>query len=245
MYIYGLIGKELQHSFSKKYFTEKFEESDISNSVYKLFPISDISFINELISQNKNIKGLNVTVPYKTEVLDYVDEKSETVKEVNACNTILIEDDKLKAFNTDVIGFEISLLKFLGEERPKALILGSGGASKAVSFVLEKLNIEHKIVSRRMRSSGLTYQNLTDEQINEHKLIINTTPLGTYPNNDTFPQINYHALGLEHYLYDLNYNPELTKFLEFGSHSGAKIKNGLEMLKIQADESWKIWCGEH
>jgi shikimate dehydrogenase len=241
MRLFGLIGYPLSHSFSKKYFTKKFEAEDIKDCSYELFPIHDIHELSGLIKNHPGLKGLNVTVPYKQLVLPHLSH-SNIPEGLNACNCIKIENNKLIGYNTDVIGFEKSLLPLLQDHHPKALILGNGGAALAVQFVLRRLNIDFKTVSRKLHDgSMLTYGDVTTEIISEHTLIINTTPLGTFPGINECPAIPYDGISENHLLYDLIYNPEKTKFLTEGEKRGAQIYNGYKMLVIQAEESWKIW----
>ncbi len=239
---FGLIGYPLSHSFSKKYFEEKFRREGISDCSYDLFPISSVGELKELVASNPFLEGLNVTIPYKQLVIRHLDEFR--VEGLNACNCIRIVSGKLAGFNTDITGFEKSLLPLLKPQHNSALILGNGGAASAVIFVLNKLGITYDIVSRRLHEgSTLTYQDLEEKHIRDHKLIINTTPLGTFPGIEMFPVIPYQFIGREHLLYDLVYNPPETAFLKKGKERGAIIKNGYEMLVLQAEESWKIWNG--
>ncbi|MEO5783375.1 MAG: shikimate dehydrogenase [Ginsengibacter sp.] len=243
MKFFGLIGYPLGHSFSKKYFTEKFQSEGIIDCTYELFPISSITDLPSLLISNPNLKGLNVTIPYKEQVLQYVNEKTDAVKNIGAANTIKIHGDKLIAYNTDVIGFENSLTKKLKPSDKKALVLGTGGSSKAVQYVLKKLGIEFLLVTRNNNSSPgtINYSMIDETIINAYNLIINCTPVGMYPNEDQFPDLPYQYLTKEHYLFDLVYKPEKTLFLKTGEGKGAIIQNGYEMLIIQAEESWKIW----
>lgn len=239
---YGLIGYPLTHSFSKRYFSEKFEAEGIKNHNYDLFPIERIDDLPHLLSSFDNLKGLNVTIPYKEYVLDFLDEIDESAAGIGAVNTIKIVDGKLKGYNTDVYGFEIALLNLLGDAKiDNALILGTGGAAKACAYVLGKLEIPFKYVSRTKKPDQFTYEELSKEVIDNHHLIINTTPLGTYPKVETYPNIPYNNLSPKHYLYDLVYNPEEPEFLRKGRAKGASIKNGLEMLHLQAEKAWEIW----
>lgn len=239
----GLIGYPLEHSFSKKYFTEKFNREGITDWNYNLFPLENITDLKPLIL-NPNIVGLNVTIPYKEAVLPYLNSLDETAKAIGAVNTIKINrtDKKiiLTGYNTDCIGFEQSLLPLLKPHHKTALVLGTGGASKAVMYVLHKLGLEYKTVS----SSGkgdLSYNDLTEDIIASHHLIINTTPLGMHPSVGDKPNIPYAILTGKHLLYDLVYNPLETAFLAEGKRYGATIKNGLEMLELQADAAWDIF----
>lgn len=238
---FGLIGYPLSHSFSKKYFTEKFQNEGLKDHVYDLFPIPSIDELPAVLAANKDLVGLNVTIPYKQQVLKYLD-ASNIPAGVQACNCIKIENGKLTGNNTDIIGFEKSFSAPLQPHHSKALVLGNGGATAAVVFVLQKLNIAYEVVSRKKHAgSTLTYDDITDEVIKEHTVIINSTPLGTFPAVDEAAPIPYNALTSEHYLFDLIYNPDKTLFLKRGEERGAAIKNGYDMLVIQAEESWKIW----
>ena len=243
MKLYGLIGYPLGHSFSKKYFTDKFKREGIINCSYDLFPNPTIKNLPSLISSNPFLKGFNVTIPYKQQVLEYVTEITGAVKNIGAANTIKIKGDKLIAYNTDVIGFENSFVRKLKPFHKKALILGTGGSAKAIQYVFKKLNIDFLIVTRSHQlGSGIINYSMIDETImNEYKLIINCTPVGMYPNEDQCPDLPYQYLTEEHYLYDLVYKPEKTLFLKKGEEKGATIQNGYEMLTVQAEESWKIW----
>jgi len=241
MPLYGLIGYPLSHSFSKKYFTEKFEREGLHNHKYELFPIASIQDLKEVLQNNPALVGLNVTIPYKQDVLSFLDEKDEVVECIGACNCIRIADGKLKGFNTDVIGFEKSLKIKLQASHKKALILGTGGAAKAVEYVLEKLGITFKYVSRKPAAGQLTYEEVTSAIVQEYTLIVNTTPLGMYPAVDQAPPLPYEAITAQHYLFDLVYNPSRTLFLQKGEAKGAAVENGYDMLLIQADESWVIW----
>lgn len=243
MDIYGLIGFPLGHSFSKKYFTEKFNKENL-NAEFKNFELDNLNDFHNLISINKNLKGLSVTIPHKENIIRFLDELSPEAIETGAVNSIKIIRTKnsitTKGYNTDIYGFENSLLPFIKGEKVKALILGTGGAAKAVSYALNKCNIKYKYVSRTPKSGELSYRQL-DNSINQYQLIINTTPLGMFPNTDTFPDIPYEKLNKNYYLFDLTYNPEITVFLAKGREKGAHILNGLDMLHLQAERSWKIW----
>jgi shikimate dehydrogenase len=243
MQLFGLIGYPLSHSFSKKYFTEKFEQEGLTNCRYELFPMASINELKDVLAQNSVLCGLNVTIPYKELVIPFLDETDEVVKKIKACNCIHVKKGKLKGYNTDVKGFEQSLKKHLRPHNRKALILGTGGSAKAVEFVLKKLEIDFKYVSRKPTHNNYSYEQVTPGILTNHTLIINTTPLGMYPAVTEAPPIPYEALTPEHYLFDLVYNPEKTLFLQKGEEKGAVIKNGSEMLVIQAEESWRIWNG--
>jgi len=240
---YGLIGYPLSHSFSKTYFAEKFAKNNISDCQYDNFPIASILEFPALIAAQKDLLGLNVTIPYKQQVIPFLHEKNEVVEKTGACNCIKIIDQKLHGFNTDIIGFEKSLLEYLRPHHQRALILGTGGAAKAVEYVLEKLSISFLYVSRSADAGKniISYDQLDEKLISTYTLIINTTPLGTFPDIQTYPAIPYGLLSKKHYLFDLVYNPSLTIFLEKGKKQGAVIKNGYDMLILQAEESWRIW----
>jgi shikimate dehydrogenase len=238
---FGLIGYPLSHSFSKKYFTEKFDKAGLKDHVYELFPIASIDELPSVLADHKDLVGLNVTIPYKQQVLKYLD-ASNLPEGVEACNCIKIENGKLTGNNTDVTGFEVSFKKLLRPDQKKALVLGNGGATAAVVYVLKKLGITYEIVSRKMHAdSTLTYEHVNEKIISDHPVIINTTPLGTFPNVNECAPIPYEFITARHYLFDLIYNPEKTLFLKKGEEKGAAIKNGYDMLEIQAEESWKIW----
>lgn len=238
---FGLIGYPLSHSFSKKYFTEKFLELGLSDHHYESFPIESIDKLPSIIEQHPGLVGLNVTIPYKESVVPFLHHQSPVVQSIGACNCIQLKDDKLWGFNTDVAGFQRSLQSSFPDIPEKALILGTGGASKAVHFVLESLQITSLFVSRKKGDNSITYEDLTADIIEEYCLVINTTPLGMHPNVSDCPPIPFHAIGQQHCLFDLIYNPATTKFLEKGIQRGAQVQNGLDMLVIQAEESWKIW----
>lgn len=256
---YGLIGFPLSHSFSKKYFTEKFENENITDSVYDLYPLKDIKGLQDLLDVNPNLRGLNVTVPHKKNVLRYLDWIEHDARNAGAVNCIRItkespvltafngevgvggHDFRLEGFNTDLYGFEMSLRPLLKEQHTDALILGDGGAAQAVKCVLQNLDIAYKVVTRKPHADNLLFSELKPHHIKSHKLIINTTPLGTYPKIDECPPIPYEAITDDHLLYDLVYNPPETEFLRRGGERGATPKNGYEMLILQAEKSWEIW----
>lgn len=240
---FGLIGFPLSHSFSPAYFSKKFNSEGYTNCLYEAFPIKSVEELTSLLADNPDLEGLNVTIPYKKDVLPFLHYSTKEVKQMGSCNCIRIQNKMLTGYNTDFIGFEKSLLANLKNAHSKALILGTGGSAAAVEFVLRKLEIDLLIVSRNKQpgSSHLTYKELSSEILNEYKLIINTTPLGMYPNMHECPDIPYEWLTKDHYLYDLVYNPEQTLFLKKGAEKGAITKNGSDMLIIQAEESWKIW----
>ena len=237
---FGLIGKNIDYSFSKKYFSEKFKKENL-DCTYSNFDIENISQIESILQKN-GISGYNVTIPYKQEIIKFLDEIDEVAKAIGAVNTIKKIDNKNIGFNTDSIGFEKSLIPLIENKKPdSALILGAGGASKAVKYVLKKLKINYSTVSRKEGKSEFIYENLNDVIINRFKMIINCSPVGTFPNINKCPNIPYKHLTKEHVLYDLVYNPIESLFLRRGRELGCKTKNGLEMLEIQANESWRIW----
>ena len=237
---FGLIGKNIDYSFSKKYFSEKFKKENL-DCTYSNFDIENISQIESILQKN-GISGYNVTIPYKQEIIKFLDEIDEVAKAIGAVNTIKKIDNKNIGFNTDSIGFEKSLIPLIENKKPDSvLILGAGGASKAVKYVLKKLKINYSTVSRKAGKSEFIYENLNDVIINRFKMIINCSPVGTFPNINKCPNIPYKHLTKEHVLYDLVYNPIESLFLRRGRELGCKTKNGLEMLEIQANESWRIW----
>jgi shikimate dehydrogenase len=238
---FGLIGFPLSHSFSQGYFKEKFEREKIDDAQYENYPIPEIGQFNALWEADARLEGLNVTIPYKKEVIPFLQFPSSVVESIHACNCIRKFNGALYGYNTDVIGFENSLLPFLKPHHTHALLLGTGGASAAVEWVLQKLNITYQIVSRTKGVGKIGYDQVTPEIVASHTLIINTSPLGMYPNINEAPAIPYEAIGTQHHLYDLIYNPNETLFLQKGAAQGATVQNGLEMLHIQAAESWKIW----
>ncbi len=240
---FGLIGYPLVHSFSKKYFNRKFDNENIKNVCYQNYELKNINELKSIIEKNPNLRGLNVTIPHKEKVIKYLDKIEEKYLNIGAVNVIKIIDNKLFGINTDYEAFKITLKEWLNKKfNGKALILGTGGSSKSVSLALKELNIDHNFVSRSKRKNIFSYKDLSDISIfSSYKLIINTTPLGMYPKINLSPNIPYHLITKNYYLYDLVYNPEMTKFLEKGKTKGAKIKNGLEMLYLQAELSWSYW----
>lgn len=242
--IFGLIGFPLGHSFSKKYFSEKFERENIAGCRYELFEMQEISLLPDLVQNTPGLKGLNVTIPYKEQVKTYINRFDGSAAKVGAVNVIKIEDDhSLSGYNSDYYGFRQSLENWLPHFSFHALILGTGGASKAVAAALNDLHIPFLMVSRRVTPGGLAYEDLAQnpQYVKSHKLIIHATPLGTSPNTEQAPPIPYELLTKNHFLYDLVYNPEATKFMRQGKAQGATVKNGLEMLRLQAEMSWQIW----
>lgn len=236
--MYGIIGYPLSHSFSPGYFREKFRLLGIDDT-YDAFPLTAITELPALLEQYTGLQGLNVTIPYKQSVMAYLDELDATAEAVGAVNCIRIREGKLKGFNTDTIGFANSLKPLLGEEHRHALVLGTGGAAKAVVYALQQLGITYRLVSRTC--GDLRYEDLNQALIESHQLIINTTPLGMYPAVDQAPDLPYNLLGPAHLLYDLVYNPAETLFLQLGKAQGAAIKNGYDMLIGQAEAGWAIW----
>jgi shikimate dehydrogenase len=241
MRLFGLIGNPLSHSFSKKYFADKFEKEEITECIYELFPLKTIDGLPVLLKNNPELEGLNITIPYKKQVLPFLN-SSHIPAGLDACNCINIVEGKLVGYNTDVTGFEKSIKPLLKSFHKKALILGNGGATAAVVFALQKLNIEAAIVSRKVHEgSAFTYKDINERVMGENTVIINTTPLGMHPNVNDCPDIPYQFITDQHLLYDLTYNPVKTLFLQKGEERGAAIKNGEEMLILQAEESWRIW----
>lgn len=242
--IYGLIGFPLTHSFSQTFFNQKFEAENI-NARYLNFELPDIGDLMEVVSEYPNLSGLNVTIPYKEQVLPYLDSIDADAAKIGAVNVIKISrlKDKLtfKGYNSDIIGFSDSISPLLKPNQKKALVLGTGGASKAVVRGLENLGIKPQLVSRTPRKGVLTYADLTPEVMADHLIIVNTTPLGMYPHVDECPDIPYDLLTPDHLCYDLLYNPDVTKFMTLAAGHGAEVKNGLEMLLLQAFVSWQIW----
>jgi len=243
---FGLIGFPLSHSFSPGYFSKKFEQEGLNDCIYESYPLKSINELKPLLEKHKDLEGLNVTIPYKKKVIRFLDEGSDAVKKIVACNCIKIKNGKLVGFNTDVSGFELSLLSLLQPHHTKALVMGTGGAAAAIKFVLNKLKIDYLFVSRykKIGRNFITYSDVTEALLKEYTLIINTTPLGMYPDVNQYPAIPYQHLTNRHYLFDCIYNPPETLFLEKGKEQGAITKNGEDMLIIQADESWRIWNGE-
>jgi len=236
---FGLIGKNISYSFSKKYFEEKFINLGLSHShSYDLFDIQKIENVHQIL-KNSNIKGLNVTIPYKENIIQFLDEISEEANTIGAVNTIkLLPNGKKKGFNTDAFGFEKTLLPNIKKEHKSAIILGNGGAAKAVKFILNKHNISYISVFRK---SNLNFENLTSKIVREHKIIIQTTPVGTFPNIDEYLNFPFDGLSKENLVIDLIYNPECTKFMKKAIEKGSKVVNGYLMLKHQAEKAWEIW----
>jgi shikimate dehydrogenase len=238
--MYGIIGYPLLTTFSPDYFKEKFARLNI-DATYEKFPLEKIDSFIALIQSNPSLQGLNVTIPHKENVIPFLDALDDTAQKIGAVNTIQFKEGKLIGYNTDTIGFKNSLKPLLKQHHSKALILGTGGSSKAVAYALQELGISYQYVSRKKKDDQLVYSGLNAAIINDHKLIINTTPLGMKPYDSLFPEIPYEYIGKEHLLYDLIYHPAETPFLQKGKASGAAIKNGAEMLIEQAEAAWRIW----
>jgi shikimate dehydrogenase len=239
---YGLIGYPLTHSFSQKYFTEKFEREGITDCTYSNFSLPQIGDLAGVLA-DPELRGFNITIPYKQAVLDYLHAKSDVVAAIGACNCIRIEDGVLTGYNTDVVGFELSLVRHLAPHHSRALVLGTGGAAKAVEWVLQRLGIAYVSVTRQPRAgtTDMSYEQVDAGVLAETTLIINTTPLGMHPHVEECPPLPYEVLTPRHYLFDLIYNPARTLFLRKGEALGAVVENGHEMLVLQAEESWRIW----
>jgi len=247
MKLFGLIGYPLSHSFSKKYFTEKFKNENIKDAYYELFEIEKIEYLKDVLIKNPQIKGLNVTIPHKQSVIPYLDSLDVSAKKVKAVNVIkILSDGKKVGFNSDYYGFKVSLenwLKVLERDISsiKAIVLGTGGASKAVQAALIDLNISFILVSRVKTNESFTYEELNAKILNENHLVINTSPVGMHPKTEEYPLLNYNFINNDHLLYDLVYNPPETSFMKLGKAKGAQVKNGLEMLHAQAEKAWEIW----
>lgn len=239
---FGLIGFPLSHSFSKRFFTEKFEREGLTDCRYDLYPLQSIEELPGLLKKIPALEGLNVTIPCKKQVLPFLNDREGIPSSLDACNCIRIRDGKLTGYNTDIFGFRQSLQPLLQSHHQKALVLGNGGASAAVIHVLRQLKIEFELLSRQLHTgSTCRYSDLTKEMTESHTLIINTTPLGMHPDTESCPDIPYQYLSSKHLLYDLVYNPGITSFMQKGMQKGATVKNGEEMLILQAEESWRIW----
>ncbi|MFG6686165.1 shikimate dehydrogenase family protein [Mariniflexile sp. HNIBRBA6329] len=239
----GLLGKNISYSFSRAYFKEKFENEQITDTTYENFDIESIDLFPSIIKNTKNLKGLNVTIPYKEVVIPFLDKVNKKAKAIGAVNTIKItKKGKLVGYNTDCYGFKKTLKPFLKPQHKSALILGTGGASKAIAYTFKELGIPYHYVSRKQSETvSFTYDSLTETDIKNHQIIINSTPLGTFPNVEDCPNIPYNGITDNHILFDLIYNPEETKFLRLGKEQQATTINGLNMLKLQAEKAWSIW----
>jgi len=245
---FGLIGYPLGHSFSRKYFTEKFARENITGCSYENFPLKNIEEFNDLIRKNNDLCGLNVTIPWKTEILRYIDETEPAIKEIGAVNVLKIKriegKVQIHGYNSDVVGIRDSVKPLFSGNAGNALILGTGGSSRAVSYTLKKLGFKVTLVSRSKKQGILCYQDLNSAIFEKTDLIVNTTPLGMSPNIQTKPDIDYNLLNERHVLFDLVYNPEITSFLKMGQERGCKTVTGLKMLHSQAERSWEIWNEE-
>jgi len=241
--LYGLLGKNISYSFSRGYFTDKFEDLKLKKSKYVNFDLQNIEDFPTIIDDNEHLKGINVTIPYKEEIIPFLSKIDKTAKKIGAVNTIkFTKRGNLKGYNSDVVGFENSLIPLLKKHHKRALILGTGGASKAIAYALKRNDIKYKFVSRNPEGKKeISYDSLTQEVMEKHTIIINSTPLGTFPDIDKCPNIPYQFITKNHILYDLIYNPAISTFLLKGNEKEAITKNGLQMLEMQAEESWRIW----
>jgi len=239
----GLLGKDISYSFSRTYFKKKFENENIKNTSYENFDIDNIDLFPSIIKNTKGLKGLNVTIPYKEQVIPFLDKVNKKAKAIGAVNTIRItKTGKLVGYNTDCYGFKKTLKPFIKSHHKKALILGTGGASKAIAYTLDEMGITYQYVSRKLSDGvSFSYETLTEDDISDNQIIINATPLGTFPNIEDCPNIPYHAINEKHILFDLIYNPEETKFLKLGNKNRATTINGFLMLEFQAEKAWSIW----
>ena len=239
----GLIGYPLSHSFSKRYFAEKFIEEGLTGYRYENYALPDVEKLPQLLRDHPSLRGLNVTIPHKQSVLKYMNSVDHEAAQIGAVNTIVVDSDgMLRGYNSDIYGFEQSLKSFIPDDfNGQALVLGTGGASKAIGFVLGKMNISFQSVSRKSSPLTLTYEELDQSILSNHALIVNTTPLGTYPQIHRVPALPFEFIGADHFLYDLVYNPTTTAFMQRGLDRGAAVKNGYEMLVLQAERSWAIW----
>lgn len=240
---FGLIGRNIAYSFSRTYFAKKFEKESITDCRYDNFDLDDISEFPKVIKETKGLVGLNVTIPYKESVIPYLDKLNKKARAIGAVNTIKVtKKGKLIGYNTDYYGFKKSIEPLLQDHHKKALILGTGGASKGIAFALDTLNLSTSFVSRQpSHENEFSYKDLRQEIMADHTVIINCTPLGTHPNINECPSIPYEFITERHLLFDLIYNPEETEFLRLGKNHGATICNGSKMLKFQAEKAWKIW----
>lgn len=241
MKTFGLLGFPLGHSFSQQFFAEKFNKEGIEDCQYINFSFPEIKEAVEVLKKEQHLSGFNITIPHKINIFPYLDAVAPDCEEIQSCNCVKVENGKWKGFNTDIIGFENSLKPLLGEQSRKALVFGTGGASRAIIYVLKKMGIEILKVSRNSQEGALSYEALTDRILKEHTIWINTTPVGLYPQVNEVLPVNCASVTDRHLVYDLIYNPPKTKFLMMAELKGASIKNGREMLEIQAEESWKIW----
>jgi shikimate dehydrogenase len=243
--LFGLIGSSLVHSSSKDYFERKFMDEGITDAAFSNFELANLDYVPVILDHFPNLEGLAVTVPYKTSIIPLMMRITDEVKEIRAMNVVKIKRREntvqLHGYNTDVCGFEKSIIPYLHSSHNRALVLGSGGAGKAVGYVFQKLGIEYRYVSRHNLAGVFSYEELSEDIIASYPLIVNATSLGMYPHVDTFPDIPYEGIGERHLLFDLVYNPEMSIFLKKGQEHGAFIKNGYDMLRFQAEEAWRIW----
>ena len=239
--IYALVGKNIDYSFSRNYFTKKFEREDVKNSQYVNFDIQNIDELTDLLRATPNLRGMNVTIPYKRDIMKFLIAVDPTAYDIGAVNTIQVTPKGLIGYNTDCYGFRESLRPLLQPHHTFALIFGTGGASSAVAYALKQLGISTQFVSRTPKEGQLAYDELTPELFQKYTLIVNCTPLGTFPNITDCPPIPYEYITPQHLLYDLIYNPSPTTFLRRALQSGARAKDGLEMLHLQADKAWQLW----
>lgn len=241
---YGLLGFPLGHSFSRRFFLNKFKQENI-NAEFENFEFENVSDMKCLIGETPQLRGFAVTIPHKQNIIEFLDETDAAIDKIGAVNCVKVsrkgDGVKLKGYNTDVIGFEESFKEYWKTEHQRALILGTGGASKAVSYVLEKLGIAFEMVSRRKTETTLCYEDITAEKLSNVQIVINTTPLGMFPQIDTCPDLPYENVTDKHYFYDLVYNPEETLFLSKAKAGGAIVKSGMDMLELQAEANWRIW----
>ena len=239
----GLLGKDISYSFSKTYFKKKFEDENISDTTYENFDIESIDLFPSIIKNTTGLKGLNVTIPYKEQVIPFLDKVNKKAKTIGAVNTIKItKKGKLVGYNTDCYGFKKTIKPFIKSHHKKALILGTGGASKAIAYTLNEMAISYQYVSRKLSDGvGFSYDTLTANDVKDYKIIINCSPVGTFPNIEDCPNIPYQAINEKYILFDLIYNPEETKFLRLGKKNKATTVNGLGMLEFQAEKAWSIW----
>ncbi|WP_273566465.1 shikimate dehydrogenase family protein [Maribacter halichondriae] len=238
---FGLIGRNISYSFSQGYFTKKFEKLCLEGHSYENFDLKDIEEFPELINNENNLKGLNVTIPYKEAIIPYLDILGTKAKKIGAVNTIKFTKKGLKGYNTDIYGFKKSITPFLKKHHTRALILGTGGASKAVAFVFDEIGMGYTFVSRNAHNGQISYGDLDEKMLEDFTVLVNCTPLGTHPNIDDRPNIPYGYLSEKHLLFDLIYNPIKSAFLKEGEKQGATICNGLRMLELQAEKAWRIW----
>tara|TARA_B110000027_G_scaffold128255_1_gene148464 strand:+ start:407 stop:1153 length:747 start_codon:yes stop_codon:yes gene_type:complete len=238
---YGLLGKDISYSFSGNYFAKKFKQLNLEGYTYDNFDFQDLSNFKEVLTHTTDLKGMNVTIPYKEAVIPFLTKLDPTAAAIGAVNTIKFTEDGTVGYNTDVIGFKNAIEPLISSHHKKALILGTGGASRAVAHVFKSLGIPILYVSRQSKEGQISYEELTKEMLQEHLIIVNCTPIGTFPEVDQKPNIDYNQIGADHIAFDLIYNPEVTAFLNEAKKRGAKIKNGYEMLVSQAEASWEIW----